>query len=371
MAIEVVPYAPERVEAVKSFNRRMHEAGTHWGWYETVPDEWLPPGVHPRLWREHYLAVENGAEVVGAFALKPQDWLIRGRPEVVTDWQGPVSLGVVSRRYNTLGLRLLREMLKLRPLLFSWGHGGYDEPMPLMLRSLGWLLHDTPVCLYVARPFRFLRMNRILRDTAARRLALDLAAFTGAGWVGFRALHALRGLRRPRGLRVEEVAEFGAWADALWARCAPLYSALAVRDRASMNALLPPGRWPPVRRLRVFAGARELGWAAVMESQQPDEPRFGALRLGVLVDAFGAPEDAAGIVAAATDFLLARGVDVALSNQSHPAWIRGLARRGFLVLEQRRLFAVSPELQRRLEPWDETRQGLHLTNLDGHGPMGL
>jgi hypothetical protein len=128
---------------------------------------------------------------------------------------------------------------------------------------------------------------------------------------------------------------------------------------------------PPVRRLRVFSGERELGWAAVMESQQPDEPRFGALRLGVLVDAFGAPEDAAGIVAAATDSLLARGVDVVLSNQSHPAWVKGLARRGFLVLEKRRLFAASPELQRRLEPWDETKLGLHLTNLDGHGPMGL
>jgi hypothetical protein len=50
---------------------------------------------------------------------------------------------------------------------------------------------------------------------------------------------------------------------------------------------------------------------------------------------------------------------------------RACAAHGFAILENRRVFAASPELQKAMEPFEETRQGLHLTNMDGHGPMGL
>jgi hypothetical protein len=77
------------------------------------------------------------------------------------------------------------------------------------------------------------------------------------------------------------------------------------------------------------------------------------------------------VVAAATRFLHRRDVDIIASNQSHPAWARGFAENGYLVLQNRRLFAASPALQQLLEPFTETAQGLHLTNMDGHGPAGF
>jgi hypothetical protein len=48
--------------------------------------------------------------------------------------------------------------------------------------------------------------------------------------------------------------------------------------------------------------------------------------------------------------------------------VSAFASNGFIVAKDRRIFAASPALARQLEPWTSTRLGLHLTNLDGHGP---
>jgi hypothetical protein len=59
------------------------------------------------------------------------------------------------------------------------------------------------------------------------------------------------------------------------------------------------------------------------------------------------------------------------ANQSHPAWIDAFASAAFVILRNRRLFVAAPALQNLLAPWSWTQQGLHLTNLDGHGPFGF
>ena len=91
MGIEIVPYTANRVDAVLAFNKRMADGNTGWGWYEHAEDQWLPKRDGVRVWREHYVAIENGADVRGAYALKPQEWHVNGEPVIVTDWQGPVS----------------------------------------------------------------------------------------------------------------------------------------------------------------------------------------------------------------------------------------------------------------------------------------
>ncbi len=373
MAIEVVPYEEKWIPAVQAFNRRMAAAGVHWGWYESPVDRWLPTRDGERTWREHYLAVEDGVDVRGGYALKPHEWRVRGATRIVTDWQGPITEGVYSRRYNTLGLRLLREMLRQYPMLYSWGHGGLEQPMLVMLEKLGWLIHRTPFCLRVLRPVRFLRRNAYLRETRSRRLALDVAAFSGAGSVGLRALHALQLARGSRSAQAiaTEFSAFESWADDLWRRSSEQYAVIAARDAEIMNRLLPAGGWPAARKLRVTRGAETLGWAVVMDTPMQDDRRFGSLHVGSIVDTLAAPSDAEAVVGAAFRFLRDRGVDIVISNQSHPAWVAGFAAHGFLILPNRRAFAASPELQRAMEPFAETRLGLHLTNMDGHGPMRL
>jgi hypothetical protein len=373
MATNIVPHAPELRDAVDAFNKRMRAGGSRWGFYtEPVPD-WIPKRPGQPVWREYYLAVEDQNIVRGGYALKPQEWLIHGTPQIVTDWQGPFSEGAVAPKYGTLGLRMVRDMLKKRPLLYSWGHGGDEEPVVQMLRKMEWLLHPTPFCLRILEPKRFLRMNAYLRKTAKRRLQLDALAFSGLGSLGLHAMHAALRLRVPRPLfaQGELVPRFDEWADALWDRAKGDYAALAVRNAAMMNALCPEHGWPPAMRLKVSRGGDVVGWALLMDTPMRADARFGDLRVGSVVDCFSALADAPYVVAAATRELARRGVDLVVSNQAHPGWANAFAANGYLILKNRRIFAASPPLKQALEPFAHTAQGLHLTNMDGHGPMAL
>ncbi len=373
MSISVVPHCKELCAAVEAFNERMRTEGSPWGLYVDPEPDWLPKRPGQNVWREYYVAVDEQHAVHGGFALKPQEWRIRGETKIVTDWQGPVSEGSVNPRHASLAMRLIREMVKIRPALFSWGHGGNDQPVVQILRKMDWLIHETPFCLLVLRPARFLRLNAYLRTSAARRAGLDLLAFSGAGFAGFRALHALLRLMAYRRFRATpvEISDFGPWADDLWERCRSRYAAIAVRDAASMNVLAPASGWPPVIRLRVDRSGETIGWALVMDTRMRRDARFGDLRVGSIVDCFADPADAGDVVSAATAYLRRRGVDIIVSNQSHPRWIRGFAEVGYLVLPRRRLFVASPELRQTLEPFADTARGLHLTNMDGHGPHAL
>jgi hypothetical protein len=373
MPIEIVPYEARHESAVIGFNQRMHSGGSTWGFYTSSIPDWIAPKAGQSVWREYFVAVDETGEVRGAFALKPQTWLVRGQPHVVTDWQGPFSEGSVDPKFNALGLRLIRDMLKKQPLLYSWGHGGDGQVIVEMLQKLGWQMHHTPFFLLVCRPTRFLRMNRILRTTPLRRVALDLAAVTGLGHVALKLLELTLRFKAPRKFTsvATVVPNFGPWADELWSRCATRYSAIAVRDAASMNALVPSAGWPAGIRLKVELQGRVIGWAVVLDTQMQNEARFGSLRVGSIVDCFADPDDAGEVISAATRFLRQSGTDIVISNQAHPAWMQAFNHNGYVLLPNKRMFAPSPLLRALLEPFEETARGLHLTNMDGHGPMGL
>ncbi len=383
MPIAIVPHAKSHEEKVLAFNARLHDKGSSWGFYVSSRPFWLPreePGPArdaQKTWREYHLALEDGAVVRGAYALKPHEWRVNGEPIVVTDWQGPVSEGVVDPRFGPLGLRMMRDMLKKHPRLYSWGHGGLDEPMLQMLLKMGWTTVATPFLLRVVNPHAFLRKSPYLRTTTERRLALDALAWTGVGSIGIAALHAAMRLRSGKVFRpeYEEVSSFGAWADEVWERSRADYAAIACRDAATMNALVPsepePAEWSHVARLKVLARGRPIGWAAVTLKKHEADPRFGDLLVGAVVDALGPPGEAPRIVAAAFRFLRNAGADLVFANHSDPRWQRAYEQNGFLALANRRLLAMSPELEKTLAPIAVTRERLFLTNMDGHGPMGL
>jgi hypothetical protein len=373
MTIELIPYTPDWSQGVREFNARMNAAGVRWGWYVDPQDHWIPqrePGQ--RVWREHFLAVEDGRVVRGACALKPQEFLVRGEPHIVADWQGPITEGFIDARYVPLALRMIREMLKRYPLLYSWGHGAEGEAMLRMLRSMGWLLHETPACVRILRPARFLRLNQQLRGNWWRRLALDALALTGAGPLAITALHALLSTRsKPGSARAAVVQDFRDFGDETWARHAGHYTMIAARDARTMGILVPAGGWPKAIALRITGAEGDLGWALVLDTQMSSDRRFGDLRVGSIIDCLAAPSHAGEVIDCAFRFLRDRGVDLVFSNHSHPAWIAAFSASGFVILQRRRTFAASPQLAKLLEPFAETRLGIYLTNMDGHGPMVL
>lgn len=371
MAIKVVPYTPELAPAVDDFNRRMREGGSRWGFYTDPEPDWVPFEEGAQTWREYWLAVEGEDIVRGAYALKPQQWLIDGRTEWLADWQGPFTEADVDVKYSPLMLKLLRSMLKQHPLMFSLGHGGVDSPIVNLLRKMKWDLWPVPFMFYVNNPYRFFRFNKYLRHKSKWRFALDAAAFTGAASVATRVVQRLRGMPDPRAV-ASVVPEFGDWTDELWARHKDKYSCLAVRDARMMNALIPAQGWPGGTRLRIDdADGNTIGWSVVHHKSLKDDERFGDLTVGLVSDCFAAPVDAQAVVGAAHRYLTSQHVDMIYANMSHPAWINAFSANGYNVLKNRRLFALSPGLTDKLRPAERFKQGVHLTNMDGHGPHGF
>ncbi|MHB8900422.1 MAG: hypothetical protein ACYC6Y_16850, partial [Thermoguttaceae bacterium] len=194
---------------------------------------------------------------------------------------------------------------------------------------------------------------------------------TGLGWLASRCTALLRpACRRPRSVACEEVARFDSWADEIWQSARAGYALTAVRDAAVVGDLYPPEDERFIR-LKVSRGGRPIGWAVGLATAMSGHKQFGNMKVGTLVDAFSAPDDALEVACCARDLLEGRGVDLMISNQSHAAWSAALVRCGFRAGPTNFVFAVSPRLARLLGPFPGALAAMHLNRGDGDGPIHL
>ena len=354
MPLLVTPYTPEHVRAVREFNRRLAKGGAGAGQeFPETPD----PGWMPHLYL--YVATED-TEIRGGYILRRQQFLVSRETENVAHYRLPLSEGVIDRVYASLGLRLVRDALARQPLLYASGMGGWDKPLPQMLKRLKWRMCEVPFHYKVVRPVTFLRNIRVLRTSALRRLALDAAAFTGAGWLAVKALNLAR---RPAAQPCELVPSFAGWADEVWQRSRDAYPFCGVRDAAALDSLYPPA---DPRFLRVRAAG---GWALLLDTQMQDHKQFGDMRVGTIVDCLAPPADAPVVMAAAAALLEARGVDLIVSNQLHAAWSGALVQAGFRRGPSNYLLALSPAFAALAAGTPEDQ--FHFNRGDGDGPIHL
>ncbi|MCU1232174.1 MAG: hypothetical protein JWP63_141 [Candidatus Solibacter sp.] len=353
MALEILRYTADRIAAVRAFNARLDAQGV-------VPEQRFPetpdPGWFPRM--ELYLAVEDGT-VRGGYILRRQCFQAAGEIVEAAHYRLPLSEGLIDRKYSGLGLRFVRDALAREPRLYAMGMGGWENALPQMLKRLKWQMSAVPFYFKVLHPARFLRNIRAVRTSAYRRLAMDVAAITGTGWIGMKALGMARALPLEK---VDLGAGFGPWADEVWDRARGGYGLTAVRDAATLEEIYPA---VSARFLRVRAAG---GWAIVLDTQLKDHKQFGGMRLGTIVDGFAPIESVPAVVRAATSLLEQRGVDLIVSNQSHAAWGRGLREAGFREGPSNYLSALSPELAKLAGNEDGN---FHFTRGDADGPMGL
>src|SRR5450432_3624152 len=242
MPIQIVPFIAGHVAAVREFNRRLMPVDPDGDgappasraddlqFPETPDPGWLP-GM------ELFVACEGDA-VRGGYILRRQEFSVLGETVPVAHYRLPLSEGVIDRKYAMLGLRLIRDALAREPRLYALGMGGLQHPLPQMLKRLGWRMCAVPFHFKVVHPFRFLREIRALRTTPLRRLILDAAAYTGAGWLGLRLMgHA----RRVPKTRCNTTASFAGWADEVYEQSRPDYTLMAARTGRTLDQLYPPG----------------------------------------------------------------------------------------------------------------------------------
>jgi hypothetical protein len=355
MSLEILPYSQEAVPAVCEFNQRLLAGGAPQDQqFPETPDPGWMPGM------ELFLAVE-GSLVRGGYILRRQVFC-SGRDLVsAAHYRLPLSEGVVNRAYATLGFRMVRDALAREPRLYAMGMGGWDKPLPQMLKRLRWKMCEVPFHFKVCHPMRFLHHIRALRTSALRRAALDAAAFTGAGWVGMKAFGLMRPVRSSDPFHLEP--KFASWADKVWSRSRDAYALLAQRDAATLDELYPAS---DARFLRVHAVG---GWAVLLDTQMQDHKQFGDMRIGTIVDCLGPPDCAPGVIRAAAGVLEQRGVDLIVSNQLHAAWSRALLESGFRTGPSNYLLALSPALAEASGGANEDQ--FHINRGDGDGPIHL
>src|SRR3989442_4634527 len=190
MAIAIQPSSADLIPAVKGFNHRLVAGGVapEFHFPENNIPHWLPKLEGRRIHQEYYLAVDGDC-VRGGFILKYQDFFFHGKPQPVVYYHLPISEGIVNKAYAGVGVHMLRSALKLQPMLFALGMGGFDRPLPQMLKVMGWSLCAVPFYFRVNHPAKFLREVAPLRETKSRRLLAALAAVTGVGSAGNQLIH--------------------------------------------------------------------------------------------------------------------------------------------------------------------------------------
>lgn len=368
MPIVIQPYREEHQPAVREFNQRLVAGGAdpNLVFFTRSQPQWLPKTEGAKLYQEFFVALEDGV-VRGGYALKYQDFvLVDGAVHNVGYYHHPISEGILDHSYAALGGMLLKHAMNRSPLLYCLGMDGYDRPLPKMLMRLGWSHFPVPFYFKIVRPNRFLREMQALRTSPLRGVMLDLAAFTGAGWVGVKTIQGLRKLQAPKpvAFTVEKIEEFSDWVDPLWERAKSRYAMTAVRDSHTLRNLYPASV-PHLTRLRIRRSGQDIGWAVVGERFKSE--KYGAMRVGSIVDCWAQPGDALPVVKAASAALVEQGMDLIVSNQSHYLWARALENAGFLNSTSNFIFAAGKKLSALLEPFAERQPHLHFTRADGDG----
>jgi hypothetical protein len=366
MSIAIAPYTENEIPAVKDFNGRLQTGGAppDYVFSESPISRWLPSTAGAPVYNEFYLAVEDGV-VRGTYALKHQKFSFHGEIHPVVYLHHPFSEGIVNKKYAQVGVQMLRHVMRSHPVLFALGMGGYDRPLPRMLIGLNWNHCLIPFYFRVCHPARFLRNLQALRQSKHKRFLADLGVLSGAGWIGAKTLHSVKGFRGMRARRdAVVVEEFDEWADEVWQACAADFAMIAVRDSCVLRTLYPASNRNFIR-LKVTAGGRLLGWVVVADVQKQNHPQYGDLRVGTILDGLSRPEDATAVIAAATHALINRNVDLITSNQSHGAWTRGLEECGFFKGPSNFIFASSKGLSEMIQPFQQTVRRIHLNRGDG------
>ncbi len=368
MPLTIQPYRPEHEPAVAEFNQRLGAAGEdeNMVFYKSSEPRWLPRTAASRIYNEFFVALDNRV-VRGGYALKTQDFLFSdGQVRAISYYHHPLSEGIINKAHAAVGTLLLRDAMQRAPLLYCLGMGGYDRPLPQMLIRLGWTHCPVPFFFRVLSPAKFLRQMQTLRGSPARRFAMDLAAFSGTGWLGSSLFQAYRALTAPRTKPADasEVQSFGEDTQALWDQARPTCSLTALRDYVTLRTLYPTSE-AHLTRVEVRRNGKLIGWAVIGERRK--DAKYGTMRVGSVVDCFALPGEFLPVVRAATEKLARQGFDLILTNQSHADWCQAFKAAGYLTGPANFIFAASKKLAELLAPFDQVRPRMHFTRADGDG----
>jgi hypothetical protein len=368
--IRVAPYLPANASEVRAFNDRLCAQGQTEFLLPPEAPEQTPPGSQIR--DSYFLALE-GTVVRGGFRLvRFPAWLGFGEEIEALNCREPLSEGIINPKYSFVALKLLKEMQKQGPYLFAMGMGGGQARFARFLKGAGWTVELVPFLFRVIRVGPFLSELRLLQSSRIKRMFSRAARFTGVGKLGVSLLQAksiIAGCRL-RGATIENVTEWGTWADELWEHFRQRCSFCVKRDRVTLMHLYQIGK----DRTEAFLVRREgkpVGWVAVLRSKMSGHKYFGNLQVATILDGIAYPDAMDATVTLAARRLAADGADLIVTNQQYAPWVRAFRNAGFLSAKSNYVLATSKALSEAIARQPEGRERIHFTRGDGDGRIHL
>jgi hypothetical protein len=354
MAFSIIPYGPEHEASVAQFNARMRAGAASTEFL--LPERSVPVRSDGAVRSTQYVARDDAGEVRGGIIILDHPGWINRQIQTVVNIQAPLSEGIVDRRFSLVAPQLIATAMKRTSYVYAVGMGSELNPLPRMLKAMGW--HVRAIPLY----FRMLRVGRCLaevaafRSTRARQLAATALRFSGLGRLGARWLQRFRGSRQI--LTIDEMHSWTADLDPIWSAFRERCSFAIVRDSSTLPLLNGDG----VRGFRARDGDTLIGWFSLAIAQMRNNQYFGNLRLAVVVDVLSLPGYEAGLLRSASDQASRLGCDLVCTNLL-PSSLRDAARRsGWLAGPSNFLLATSKPMAAAMD--DRTA---YVSRRDGDG----
>jgi hypothetical protein len=278
------------------------------------------------------MIAEDGMEVHAAVLLYHHNIFVHGEKRDFCFINGPLSEGIINPIYSLAVVQLMRSALSYQPFLMGLGVGSPDLDIFRFLTKLGWKHKSIPFFFYPVRVSKVLRGMNYFKSHPLLHYGALLGICSGVG-TGMSGLLALRRKLNASlsACQCSVVDAFDEWADRIFASSLPGYGAAIRSDSTSLNIVYPPDDRRFIR-LRVLRKStmKDAGWIVVALKRMRDNPYFGDLTVGTLVDGFGHIADVPALVAAGINYLAEIGADLIVANFSHAVWARACRRSGML-----------------------------------------
>jgi hypothetical protein len=363
--MQVRPYVPEDRAAAVAFAQRIAADNSGRGF--PIPDRQIFDYRHESRLTEKIVVVDEEG-VHGGLDLRHDLFYIDNEETWLGYYKYPISEGIVNRRYAFVAIQLQQAIQKHVEYVYGIGGGGVrSTTMQVLLRS-GWSAGEIPFYFYLNHPTNCFHKLPSLQRSPLRKALARAASQSGLGWAGIKSTQYLRSLLGRKTLRsasYEVVAEFGEWIDELFDRCRPQYRMVASRDSNVVRKMFPVAS--NLQRGIVYSRGELVGWFVVVAPMLNKQSYFGELSVGLIADFFACPRHATEVIAAATDYLRRRQVDLVVCNASHSAWRQALGKCGYFRGPSNFPFVCSPRLEARLAPFPKILESAHLTRTDGDG----
>ena len=378
MKITISPYEPEDILSVKRFNQRLNDANEHYLFPENNISKKFPKTQNPTLYQEYFLAKDDEGEVRGGYSFINQEFNINNQLIEVSFLKLPLSEGIINKKYINTGALIIEDVQKRKELIFALGMGGFENPLPKMLKRIGWSMYTVPFYFYIINQNKFLNefeYLKALKKSFLKNLILTIIKYVGGLYFLkmliflYTTCYRMLNFKKFNNIKIEVFFFFLLFADELWVQNKNYYSFSAKRDSEALNILYPK-EMSKFSKLKIIKNGTCIGWVVLIITKMEHDKFFGNLRLATIVDAFSKPIYSDIVIYESVKYCIKNNADLIVSNNSNINWGKQYFNNGFIKGPSNFILALSKKFKRLFNNQVDFENSFIMRG-DGDGPINL